>query len=134
MSTVQSSPAAGRGGSPTFVGEFKDGTTVRMTTWHDPGAKVFNLARGIGNAKAACQSRHRTNAVPPLIEGHFERNGEVLETYTAEHLNAVQLTDAKDEIEQQLGTLNEKADVDEVIEATIEKPTSRKPKKKKGGT
>jgi hypothetical protein len=83
-----SSQTAGRGGSPTFVGKFEDGTTVRMTTWHDPGAKDFDLDRGISNARAAYRSRHQTNVIPPLLAGHFERGGEVLESYTAEELNA----------------------------------------------
>jgi hypothetical protein len=72
--------------SPIFVGTFADGVKTQMTTWHDPTAKSLDLGRAIRLSKAAYGSRTKKQP-PPLSEGHFERDGVVLQTYTADELN-----------------------------------------------
>jgi hypothetical protein len=68
--------------SPTFVATFNDGTQTRMTVWHDPERKALNLDRGIRLAQHAYRSRKQQE--PPLIvAAAFERNGEILASYTA---------------------------------------------------
>jgi hypothetical protein len=68
--------------SPTFVAMFQDGAETRMTVWHDPGCKTFNLDRGIRLAQHAYRSRKQQE--PPLIvAAQFERDGEILASYTA---------------------------------------------------
>jgi hypothetical protein len=68
--------------SPVFVATFSDGTQTRMTVWHDPEHKGLNLDRGIRLAQHAYRSRMKQE--PPLIiAGRFERDGEILASYTA---------------------------------------------------
>ena len=72
--------------TPTFVATFLDGEVVRMTTF-----TLLNkpdLARGIRLAFAAYESRKKQTA-PSIVEAHFERNGDVLEHYSREQLDAV---------------------------------------------
>jgi hypothetical protein len=75
--------------SPTFVAEFENGDSVVVTrmTVHMPGGKL-NMARGVRLARAAYESR--TKKPPPaIISAHYESDGEIIETYTRELLDAV---------------------------------------------
>jgi hypothetical protein len=74
--------------SPVFVATFGSGDGVvvtRMTTFI-PGK--LDLARGARLARAAYESRKKQPA-PAITTAHFERDGEVLETYTREELETV---------------------------------------------
>jgi hypothetical protein len=75
--------------SPTFVAEFENGDSVVITrmTVHMPGGKL-NMARGVRLARAAYESRMK-KAPPPIISAHYESDGEIVETYTRELLDAV---------------------------------------------
>jgi hypothetical protein len=68
--------------SPTFVATFNDGTQTRMTVWHDPGRATLNLDRGIRLAQHAYRSRKQQEP-PTIVAAQFERNGEILASYTA---------------------------------------------------
>jgi hypothetical protein len=73
--------------SPTFVAVFSDRerSTTRMTVWHSPGRQSLDLGRGVRLAQAAYQSR--TNKAPPAIaSAHYERDGEVIQKYSAEEI------------------------------------------------
>ena len=72
--------------SPTFVATFADGEVTRMTTFQSD--KKLNLVRGARLARAAYESRTRRKS-PPILEAHYERDGEVLEGYGREQLDAV---------------------------------------------
>jgi hypothetical protein len=62
---------SGTTASPTFQAHFADGTVTRMTVFCTP--QKPDLARGIKLARAAWQSRHRTDSEPPPItEARFE--------------------------------------------------------------
>jgi len=67
--------------NPTFVAAFSDGTTTRMTTYHDAEHKTFDLARGIKLARHAY--RQRTGKEPPVISAAWldDMAGTVLEKY-----------------------------------------------------
>jgi len=52
-----------------------------MTTYCESDKKL-NVARGIALARHAYNQRTGQRA-PPLVKAHFERNGDVLETYDA---------------------------------------------------
>jgi hypothetical protein len=68
--------------SPTFVGVFTDGETVRMTTYCSSGD--LDLERGKKLARFAYESR--TGKTPPAFaEARFERanTGAVIATYSA---------------------------------------------------
>jgi hypothetical protein len=68
--------------SPVFVATFADGTETRMSVFHDLEHKTLNLDRGIRLAQHAYRSRKQQE--PPLIvAAHFERDGEILASYTA---------------------------------------------------
>jgi hypothetical protein len=58
--------------SPTFLAHFADDTETRMTIYHAPERKTFDLKRGIALSRAAYASRKRDNAVPAIVEAHFE--------------------------------------------------------------
>jgi hypothetical protein len=72
--------------SPTFVATFADGEVTRMTTWHAPAGKTFDLTRGVKLARHAYRSR--TGKEPPVIStAHFEdANGVVLERYDTKQI------------------------------------------------
>ena len=56
--------------SPICVASFADGVTSRMTTWHAPERKTFDLTRGIKLARHAYRSR--TGKEPPaIVAAHF---------------------------------------------------------------
>ena len=73
------------GHSPVFVATFSDDTQTRMTVWHDPERKTLNLDRGIRLAGHAYRSRTGKKP-PPIVAAHFERDGEILASYTAAEL------------------------------------------------
>jgi hypothetical protein len=68
--------------SPVFVATFNDGTQTRMTVWHDPECKTLNLDRGIRLAQHAYRSR-KGQEPPLIVAAQFERDGEILVSYTA---------------------------------------------------
>ena len=72
--------------SPTFVAIFADNETTRMTVFQS--GKTLNLVRGVRLARAAYESRTK-KAPPPIVEAHYEREDEVLESYEREQLDAV---------------------------------------------
>jgi len=72
--------------SPTFVANFADGEVARMTAFQSD--KTLNLGRGVRLARAAYESRTKKTP-PPIVEAHYERNGEVLESYEREQLDTV---------------------------------------------
>ena len=72
--------------SPTFVAAFADGEITRMTTFQL--GKTLNFVRGVRLACAAYESRMK-KAPPPIVEAHYEREGEVLESYERKQLDAV---------------------------------------------
>jgi hypothetical protein len=75
--------------SPTFVAEFENGDSViitRMTTYAPKGKP--DLARGVRLARAAYESRTKQPA-PAIISAHYECNGEVIESYERQLLDAV---------------------------------------------
>jgi hypothetical protein len=72
--------------SPIFVATFADGEVTRMSVF--TSREKLDMARGVRLARAAYESRMK-QAVPPIIEAHFERNGEVLEHYGREELDSV---------------------------------------------
>jgi hypothetical protein len=72
--------------SPTFVAIFADGEVTRMTTFQPD--KDLNLARGARLACAAYESRKKKTP-PPLVRAHYERDGEVLESYGREQLDSL---------------------------------------------
>jgi hypothetical protein len=69
--------------SPIFVCTFADGEVTRMTTFQS--GETLNLGRGVRLACAAYESRTK-KAPPPIVEAHYERDGEVLESYEREQL------------------------------------------------
>jgi hypothetical protein len=75
--------------SPTFVAEFENGDSVVITrmTVHMPGGKP-SLTRGVRLARAAYESRMKKTP-PAIVAARYERDGEVVETYTRELLDAV---------------------------------------------
>ena len=72
--------------SPAFVAIFTDGEVTRMTTFQK--TKALDLGRGVRLARAAYESRTKRKS-PPIIEAHYERDGEALENYGREQLGAV---------------------------------------------
>jgi|SRR6516164_1000097 hypothetical protein len=65
---------------PTFVCEFADGTTTRMSTF--TSLERLDWERGKRLSQAAYQSRWRTqNAPPAIIAAHFEQDGKILARY-----------------------------------------------------
>jgi hypothetical protein len=68
--------------SPVFIATFNDGTQTRMTVWHHPEHKALNLDRGIRLAQHAYRSR-KGQEPPLIVAGRFERDGEILASYTA---------------------------------------------------
>jgi hypothetical protein len=71
--------------SPICVASFADGVTSRMTTWHAPERKTFDLTRGIKLARHAYRSR--TGKEPPaIVAAHFETAGAVLESYDTKQI------------------------------------------------
>ena len=72
--------------SPTFVATFADGEITRMTAF--TSREKLDMTRGVRLARAAYESRMKY-AAPPIVEARFERNGEILEHYTCEQLDAV---------------------------------------------
>ena len=72
--------------SPAFVAIFTDGEVTRMTTFQK--TKALDLGRGVRLARAAYESRTKKTP-PPIFEAHYERDGEVLESYEREQLDAV---------------------------------------------
>jgi hypothetical protein len=75
--------------SPTFVAEFENGDSVvvtRMTTYAPKNR--LSLARGVHLARAAYESRMKKPA-PAIVSAYYERDGEVIESYERELLDAV---------------------------------------------
>jgi hypothetical protein len=72
--------------SSTFICTFAGGENVRMTTFQS--GKTLNLVRGVRLARAAYESRMKKTP-PPIVEARYERDGEVLESYGREQLDAV---------------------------------------------
>jgi hypothetical protein len=83
---------------PTFVAEFVDGETTRMTCHCTP--QRLDPAQGLRMSIAAYETRVRVRrrkmsqsasdpiAVPEILSARFEdADGKVLAEYTAEHLN-----------------------------------------------
>src|SRR5262249_27992234 len=70
----------------TFVATFLDGEVTRMSVF--TSLKKLDMARGVRLARVAYESRMR-QAAPPIVEARFERNGEIVEHYTREQLDAV---------------------------------------------
>jgi len=52
--------------------------------------KILNLGRGVRLARAAYESRTKKTP-PPIIEARYERDGEILESYEREELDAMPL-------------------------------------------
>jgi hypothetical protein len=75
--------------SSTFVAEFENGDSIVVTrmTVHKPGGKL-SMVRGVHLARAAYESRMK-KAPPAIISAHYESDGEIIETYTRELLDAV---------------------------------------------
>lgn len=72
--------------SPTFVATFADGEVTRMTTWHSPERKTFDLAHGLKLSRHAYQQRIG-NEPPAIVEARFEdAAGTVLEKFDAKQL------------------------------------------------
>jgi hypothetical protein len=75
--------------SPTFVAEFENGDSVvvtRMQTYAPKGK--LDLARGVRLARAAYESRTKQPA-PAIVSARYESDGEVIESYERELLDAV---------------------------------------------
>jgi hypothetical protein len=72
--------------SPTFVATFADDEVTRMSVF--TSREKLDMARGVRLARAAYESRMK-QAVPPIIEAHYERDGEVLESYERKQLDGV---------------------------------------------
>jgi hypothetical protein len=72
--------------SPTFVATFLDGEVTRMSIF--TSREKLDMARGVRLARAAYESR-KQRAVPPIVEAHYERDGEVLESYERKQLDHV---------------------------------------------
>jgi hypothetical protein len=72
--------------SLVFVAVFQDGTQTRMSCHGSPNKP--DLKRGIALARAAWQSRHRTEAEPPpIVEARFDdASGAVLNVFSADDL------------------------------------------------
>ena len=71
--------------SAAFVAIFADRETTRMTV---SASRKLDLARGVKLARAAYESRMK-RAASSIVEAYFERDGEALEHYTREQLDAV---------------------------------------------
>jgi hypothetical protein len=64
---------------PTFVAEFADGTTTRMSVF--TSLEKLDWERGERLSQAAYQSRWRTREAPPaIVSARFEQDGVVLGT------------------------------------------------------
>ena len=74
------------GSSPVFTAIFVDGETTRMTVFQS--REKLDLGRGVRLARAAYESRMRKDA-PPIVAAHYERDGEILEHYGREQLDAL---------------------------------------------
>jgi hypothetical protein len=70
--------------SPVFVAKFADGETTRMHV-HAEFDGELNLGRGIRLAQHAYRLRMKREP-PAIAQAHFERDGAILETYTAAQL------------------------------------------------
>jgi hypothetical protein len=68
--------------SPTFVAKFADGETTRMSV-HCPSK--LDIDRGVRLARHAYRSR-KGREPPPMVAGHFERDGHTLESYGTKRL------------------------------------------------
>ena len=66
--------------SPTFVCEFSDGETTRMTV--NTSRKTLDVGRGVRLARHAYRSRKRQEP-PSIVTARFEQDGKVLECYSA---------------------------------------------------
>ena len=68
--------------SPVFVATFDDAdkTVTRMTTFCEDDK--LDVARGVILSRRAYRQRTGQRA-PALVQAHFERDGNVLETYNA---------------------------------------------------
>jgi len=75
--------------SPTFVCTFEDSETTRLTTYQH--GETLALGRGVRLARAAYESRMKKTP-PPIIKAHYERDGEILESYEREQLDALSKT------------------------------------------
>lgn len=73
--------------SAVFVATFADHEVTRMTVFAS-SRKNLDMARGMRLARAAYESRMK-QAASPIVEAYFERNGEILEHYSREQLDAV---------------------------------------------
>src|SRR6516164_4960360 len=70
--------------SPTFVATFADGVVTRMTTHCESDTKL-DMTRGVVLARHAY--RQRTGREPvALTKAHFERDGTLLQAYSAIHM------------------------------------------------
>ncbi len=69
--------------SAIFVAGFENGIVTRMTV-HKPRGKL-DMARGVRLARAAYESRMK-EAPPVITSAHYERDGEILESYDREAL------------------------------------------------
>jgi hypothetical protein len=74
--------------SPTFVATFGSGDNTVITRMTIFTPKELDLTRAIRVARAAYESRKKQPA-PAITTAHFERNGEVLRTYTREELETI---------------------------------------------
>jgi hypothetical protein len=91
--------------SPTFVATFNDGTQTRMTVWHHPERKTLDLDRGIRLAQHAYRSR-KGKAPPLIIAAHFERDGEILASYTASEFTDDTAAEPTKEVSLELAKLS----------------------------
>jgi len=75
-----------KGSSPVFTATFADGETTRMTVFQS--REKLDFGRGVRLARATYESRMRKGA-PPIVEAHYERDGEILESYERKQLEGV---------------------------------------------
>lgn len=73
---------------PTFVAHWSDGVITRMSI-HTTDEKP-DLERALLVSLAAYESRTRRQGLARIVEGRFERAGNVLRTYDASQLNGGQ--------------------------------------------
>jgi hypothetical protein len=73
-----------RRGSPVFIATFADGVITRMTIFTT--LDDLDVERGKKLARHAYKSRTGKLA-PAFMKAHFEKDGEVLEAYSAIDLN-----------------------------------------------
>jgi hypothetical protein len=76
--------------SPTFVAQWSDGVTTKMTTY--TMLTRLDLKRGIALSRAAYSSRKKiliATIEATIVEARFEKDGAVVRAYTAEDIKAV---------------------------------------------